>query len=120
MSSEGAIIEQIIHQLGAEPRIDWQHFPLNLNWRQGVLTMQGECKNIIALKLVLEIAAGTPEVSGIVDRLTVTPAVLMGDDEISDHVVKALSSDTIFSQCRLCSKVRKKTVIVQNPHRKAG
>lgn len=115
MPSDVAIIEQIIHELGAESRIDWQHFPLNLDWRQGVLTMQGECKNIIALKLTLEIAAGIPEVSGIVDRLTVTPAVLMGDNEISDHVVKALASDTTFSQCHLCSKVRKKTVIVQNP-----
>ena len=58
--------------------------------KDGVLLLEGELENIAAKKLALEHAAAVGGVSGIVDRLRITPATPMGDGEIRDHVRDAL------------------------------
>ncbi len=62
----------------------------------GSLVLDGEVPSVAAKKLALERAAAIPGVTGIVDRLHVTPAAPMGDGEIRVHVRDALIGELAF------------------------
>jgi osmotically-inducible protein OsmY len=58
------------------------------------LVLEGEVETLAAKKLALECAAAlAPDASGIVDRLHVAPAQVMGDGEICDHVRAGLCGE---------------------------
>lgn len=99
------VAEEILKAVGAafehEPRINLHHCPVHLAFSEGDLVLEGEMEDIMAKKLALELAAATPGVSGIVDRLRVVPAQPMGDGAICDHVRDALLQDPVFENCRL-------------------
>ena len=64
-----------------------------------VLILEGELENIAAKKLTLEHAAAVGGVTGIVDRLRITPSTPMGDGEIRDHVRDALLEEPAINNC---------------------
>jgi osmotically-inducible protein OsmY len=64
----------------------------------GTLSLEGEVASVAAKKLTLERAAVVAGVSGIIDRLHVTPAALEGDGEIRDHVRDALLQEPAFRE----------------------
>lgn len=82
-----------------ESRINLHHYPVHVEWSGGGLLLEGEVENIIAKKLALELAAATPGVDGIIDRLRVTPAQRMGDGAIRDHVRHALLQEPALETC---------------------
>ncbi len=61
-----------------------------MDFSDGVLTLEGEAEHVAAKKLSLELAIAVPGVTGIVDRLHVTPSTHMGDGAILDAVRDAL------------------------------
>jgi osmotically-inducible protein OsmY len=94
-----------------EPRINLHRYPVTITFSEGDPVLEGEMENIVAKKLALELAAAVPGVSGIVDRLRVAPALLMGDGAIRDHVRDALLQEPVFENCRLrvCDKNQAET-----------
>jgi osmotically-inducible protein OsmY len=72
-----------------------------LDFDGGAATLEGETANIAAKKLALEAVAALPEVTGVIDRLRMLPATLMGDREIGDHVRDALLQEPALSDCAI-------------------
>jgi osmotically-inducible protein OsmY len=101
MSEAESIIEKVRKALHSEARVDLLRHPLQLSWTDGDLTIEGEVADIAAKKLALERAAAVAGVSASVDRLRVTPAQPMGDDEIRDHVRDALVEEPALSTCAI-------------------
>lgn len=94
-------VAQVRARLEADLGVSYPKHPVALAMDHGALVMDGEVESVAAKKRALEIAAATPGVSGIVDRLHVTPAQRLGDGEIRDHVVRALSEESALLECAL-------------------
>ena len=72
-----------------------------MEFSDGVLTLEGEAEHVAAKKLSLELAIVVPGVTGIVDRLHVTPSVHMGDGAILDAVRNALLHAPSLQNCTI-------------------
>jgi len=90
VSERDRVLKEVRAALEREPRINLHKFPVKIEFGDGVLTLEGEVGHIAAEKLSLESAIAVQGVSGIVDRLRVTPATRMGDGAILDAVRDAL------------------------------
>jgi osmotically-inducible protein OsmY len=91
-----------------------------MDFRDGVLTLEGEVEHIAAKKLSLELAIAVRDVTGIVDRLHVAPATRMGDGAILNAVRDALLQETTLMNCsiRMIRKGHLETVreVTDEPH----
>jgi osmotically-inducible protein OsmY len=72
-----------------------------MTFGDGVLTLEGEAEHIAGKKLSLELAIAVRGVTGIADRLHVTPATRMGDGAILDAVRNALLQETTLLNCSI-------------------
>jgi osmotically-inducible protein OsmY len=72
-----------------------------MEFSDGVLTLEGEAEHVAAKKLSLELAIAVPGVTGIVDRLHVTPSTHMGDGAILDAVRDALLHEPVLQNCTI-------------------
>lgn len=90
------IVSEVMAALEREPRVDLHHYPIRVDHSEGILTVEGETWSVAAKKIALEVAAAVPGVTGIVDRLRITPAEIMGDGAIRDHVCDALIQEPAF------------------------
>jgi osmotically-inducible protein OsmY len=95
------VLKEIRAALEREPRINLRKFPVEMDFRDGVLTLEGETEHIAAKKLGLELAIAVRGVTGIVDRLHVTPSTRMGDGAILDAVRDALLQEPTLLNCSL-------------------
>lgn len=95
-----------------EPRVDLRRDRIEIEFDDGIATLAGEVADIAAKRLALERVAALPEVVGVVDRLHVRPATPMSDGDIADHVVNALSQDSVFAACDIRRQVRGAVEIV--------
>jgi osmotically-inducible protein OsmY len=120
VSERNRVQKEVRAALEREPRINLHKYPVAIEFRDGVLTLEGEVEHIAAKKLSLELAAAVRGVSGIVDRLRVTPATRMGDGAILDAVRDALLQEPSLTNCsiKLMRKGRIETVreVVDEPH----
>ncbi len=82
MSNNQNVIKAVQAAWEHEPRINLHTRPLTISYQNQVLTVEGEVQDIAAKKLCMELAIAVPGVTGIVDRLHVTPAVRVGDGAI--------------------------------------
>jgi len=92
------IVSEVLAALEREPRINLHHYPIRVNYGDGVLTLEGETENIAARKVALEVAASVPGVDGIVDRLRIVPAETMGDGAVRDHICDGLIQEPAFRE----------------------
>ena len=90
------VVGTILAALEREQRVQLHSYPIDVSYQDGVVTLSGEVAGIAAKKLALEIAATPSPVSGIVDRLRVSPAERMEDGAIRDHVCNAFLSEPAF------------------------
>jgi osmotically-inducible protein OsmY len=120
VSERNRVQKEVRAALEREPRINLHKYPVAIEFQDGVLTLEGEVEHIAAKKLSLELAAAVRGVSGIVDRLRVTPATRMGDGAILDAVRDALLQEPSLTNCsiKLVRKGRIETVreVVDEPH----
>jgi osmotically-inducible protein OsmY len=93
MSANKATLRSVRTALAAENRIDLLHHPISLSFDDGVLTMEGQVRDVAAKKRALARAASVEDVHHIVDRLRVEPARQMSDAEIRDHLCDALLAE---------------------------
>jgi osmotically-inducible protein OsmY len=83
--------------LRSEPRLRPSHTAIHLEFSEGAMTVEGEVENVAAKKLALEHIAAVPGVTGILDRLRVSPAQKMGDGKIRALVRDSLLQDPALS-----------------------
>lgn len=77
--------------------------------------MEGEVPSVAAKKLALEAAAAVPGVAGIVDRLRVRPAQVMGDGQIRDLLRDAYLQEPAFRELVLAVSIKGEWHVVREP-----
>ena len=90
MTHQDQVLKAVRAAFEREPRINLHKYPVRMEFSDGVLILEGEAEHVAAKKLSLELAIAVPGVTGIVDRLHVTPSTHMGDGAILDAVRDAL------------------------------
>jgi osmotically-inducible protein OsmY len=80
--------------LVSELHIDPALHPVEVRIVDGSVLIEGTVEKIAQKKRALLFAMGLEGVPGVIDRLRVRPAARMTDDEIREHVVTALSSES--------------------------
>jgi len=87
MTVKEEVLKHLTAALEREPKIDLHHHPIKADFIDGILTLEGEVKDIAAKKLALEIGATLASVAGIVDRLKIEvirePPAVSGAVEIA-------------------------------------
>ncbi|GIW54598.1 MAG: hypothetical protein KatS3mg082_1002 [Nitrospiraceae bacterium] len=104
MTERERIIKAVRATFEREPRINLHKYPVEVEFSDGVLTLEGETEHIAAKKLCMALAAAVPGVNGIVDRLHVSPSTHMGDGAILDAVRDALLQEPILENCTILVK----------------
>lgn len=100
MVADEDIEKEVRAALERDPRVDFHRHAIEVRFeRESMLILEGELPTIAAKKLALEHAAAIAGVSGIVDRLRVTPTRPMGDGEIRDHLRAALLQEPALDRC---------------------
>ncbi|MDH5253183.1 MAG: BON domain-containing protein [Nitrospira sp.] len=100
-SERDRVLKEVRAALEREPRINLHKFPVEMEFQDDVLTLEGETEHIAAKKLGLELAIAVRGVTGIVDRLHVTPSMRMGDGAILDAVRDALLQEPTLLNCSI-------------------
>jgi osmotically-inducible protein OsmY len=120
MSAGDDIIKRVFAALEQEPRIGLHRRPVEVSVSEGVLTLSAELDDVAAKKLALELAGAVPGVTGIVDRLRVTPAEPMEDGDIRDHVCDALLQEPAFADCTIKALIKGELETVRDAPNAAG
>jgi osmotically-inducible protein OsmY len=112
MSKNHPIIQAVQAAWEHEAQINLHTHPVTISYENEVLTLEGEVKDVAAKKLCMELAIAVPGVTGIVDRLHVTPAVRIGDGAILTAVRDVLLQEPALQDCavRVRSKGRVETI----------
>jgi len=101
ISERDRVLKEVRAALEREPRINVHKFPIEMEFQEGVLTLEGDVEHIAAKKLGLELAIAVQGVVGIADRLHVVPASRMGDGAILDAVRDALLQESTLLNCSI-------------------
>lgn len=100
-SSDKKIASRLHAAFEKESRINLHRHPIRIAVQDGDLVLEGEVEDIAVKKLALVVAADHCAGHRIVDRVRVSPAELMGDAEIRDHVCRALLQEGALEHCRI-------------------
>jgi len=100
MTTSHPILASIRAAMEHHPHIHLTHHPVRLSLDTGdVLILEGEVRDVASKKLLLEVAAATPGLTGLVDRLHVAPATSMEDAQVRQHVVDSLLGEPALEDC---------------------
>lgn len=113
MTIQGQVLKAVRAAFEREPRINLHKYPVRMEFSDGVLTLEGQAEHVAAKKLSLERAITVPGVTGIVDRLHVTPSTQMGDGAILDAVRDALLHEPGLQNCTIQVKRKGRWEIVR-------
>jgi len=119
-SRSAAILAEAHSALVRQSRVDLLATPVLLSLAGGDLTVDGEMADVAAKKLSLECLAAVAGVTGIIDRLRVTPAECMGDDVIRVLVRNALSQDLALANIALYEIDKGERLAVHVPEDRRG
>ena len=109
------VLKQVRAAFEFEPRIDLHHYPVEMDFSDGTLTLEGAMQNVAAKKLALELGIAVPGVTGIIDRLKVSPSAPMTDEEIRDHLCNALVDESAFGDCAIRADIKGRTETLKEP-----
>jgi osmotically-inducible protein OsmY len=114
------VLKAVRASLEREPMVNLHRYPIQMDYEDGVLILEGEAERLAAKKVAMELAAAVPGVTGIVDRLCVVPSHRMGDGAVLDGVRDAFLAEPALENCtlRLRSKGKVETVreALSDPH----
>lgn len=100
MTPSQSVLDSIRAAMEHHPSIHLAPHPVHLSLeKDDVLVLEGEVQDVASKKLLLEVAAATPGLAGLVDRLHVTPARPMSDAEVRQHVLDALLDEPALRDC---------------------
>lgn len=124
MKSAAKAMPGVLHQvrvtLLSEARIALATHPIEMNFADGALFLEGEVANVAAKKLVLERAAAVTEVRGIVDRVRVAPAQAMEDGALRVAVCTVLLQEGALAAYALRQWVKHDWEDIRIPPEPAG
>ena len=106
MTEQNEILKRARAAFEFEPRINLHRFPIRMHWSDGTLTLEGEVESVIAKRLAARLAKGLAGVTGLVDKLCVTPAEHKSDGEILDALMQLLQRAAALKNCTL--RIREK------------
>lgn len=109
------ILDAVRAALRCESALDLHDHPLDLDFAEGALTLDGEVASVAAKKLALEAAAAVPGVTGIVDRVRVAPAQRMSDTGIRDQLRSALLQEPAFADFAICETAKGRKEMLRDP-----
>ncbi|MCL4872904.1 BON domain-containing protein [bacterium] len=92
-----AVKALLVNELHLDPAI----YPVEVSSVDGSVLIEGVVDKISQKKRALLFAMGHEGVSGVIDRLRVRPSVHMSDDEIRDHVIRALSEESALKGLKI-------------------
>jgi osmotically-inducible protein OsmY len=115
MSDKDAVIRDVMAALEREPKIDVHHYPISLDFDSGILTLEGQVKDIAAKKLALELGGAVVSVTGIVDRLKVTAAEHMTDEVMREHIRNVLLQESALNDCSLRLRQGDRVEVIREP-----
>jgi osmotically-inducible protein OsmY len=105
MTSQPAV-KALRAMLTEELKFDPNSFPIAMKMDDGSIVMEGMVASVGLKKRALLLAMGIEGVTGVVDRLRVSPSVRMSDDEIRDHMTDALTQESSLSGLGIGIEVR--------------
>lgn len=114
MNPREAITRQVHALLEREARINIHRFPVAISNADGVVVLEGELADIAAKKLALDLAASVRGVSGIVDRLRVSPGERRGDGAVRDSLARMLLQFPEFRNCTLRSRTNERDEVLRD------
>jgi osmotically-inducible protein OsmY len=115
MTDKAKVLDAVRAALASEPRVDLHNHPVAMDLEGDTLTLEGEVASVAAKKLALEAAVTPPEVTGVIDRLRVTPAQPMGDGQIRELVRDALLQEPAFEECTIRETAKGETITLREP-----
>lgn len=96
MTPSDTLTKAVRAALESEPAVDLHHNAIDVEARDGLVTLHGEVGDIVAKRLAPHLVAAVPGVHGVLDRLRVTPSETRGDGAILDHLYSALTQEPCF------------------------
>jgi hypothetical protein len=99
MSMTDATVEEVSAALSRERRIGRAQLCVGVDG--GDLVLAGEVEGVAEKKLALEVAAATPGVDRILDRLHVRPSLHVSDPALLDLVCEVLLADQSLQALRV-------------------
>jgi osmotically-inducible protein OsmY len=114
------VIDMVQAALRGEVRLDHRVGKIHIEFREGVLELEGELPDVKSKKLVLERAAAIDEVEWVTDHLTVEPATEMRDGEICAALRKHLLGEPTLRECVLHDKAQRARGIIRQPPNAVG
>ena len=109
MANREETIKLVQKALEYEPRINVHRYPIEVDFTDSAVILEGEVDHPAAKKLALEKAGAVPGVRGVVDRLRVAPAERKGDGAIRNSVCNRLLQETEFRNCAVRARAKGRT-----------
>lgn len=106
MQSKEAILRQVQAAIEHEAGIDAQSHAVAMDFRDGVLLLEGEVSNVGTKKLALGAASHVEGVDRVDDRLRVDAGPPPGDGATRDAVCRWLLRDIDFQNCAIMARVK--------------
>lgn len=106
MQSKDAVLKQVQAAIEHEAGIDAQSHAVAMDFRDGVLSLDGEVASVGVKKLALNAARHVDGVARIDDRLRVDAGPPPGDGATRDAVCRWLLRDIDFQNCRISARVK--------------
>jgi osmotically-inducible protein OsmY len=103
MPERNAVERTLLAALEREPVINLHHSRIHPEFdpARGLLTLDGEVVSIAAKKRAFAVASGLRGVTGVMDRLCVTPAERRGDGAIRAALGDALLIEPVYRGCAI-------------------
>lgn len=115
MAEKSDILAEVLRHLRSDPRIGPHFKPAVLAIdADGAVTIEAEVDDVAVKRRGLERIAGTPGVTGVIDRLRVRAASPMSDDGIRDHLRKAYYQEPEFRRLRIKERVMGEARLVRD------
>lgn len=109
MTNREEIIRLVQKALEYESRINVHRFPIEVDFTDSAVILEGEVGHPAAKKLALEKAGAIPGVRGVIDRLRVVPAERKGDGAVRNSVCNLLLQETEFRNCAVRARAKGRT-----------
>ena len=113
--SKQEILAGVRAALASEPGLADCHSRISASLADDAMILEGDVPSVAAKKLALRRAAALDAVTGIIDRLRVTPAQVMGDGQIRVLIRDAFLQEPAFAECALTEVTGSGTATIRDP-----
>lgn len=106
MANRDEIVRRVQKALEHEPRINLHRHPIDIDFSDGAVILEGEVGDPAAKKLALEKAASVGDVRGVIDRLRVVPGERRGDGAIRTSCCNRILQESEFRTCAVRARTK--------------